>query len=178
VTLTDAWIAEFLADGPWPDTSENIQFVRSWSVEEASSCKDNPLIASRVETGSSDCKTLSSGRVAQNYDSVKQGQQATAAQINSGNFDNLRRALASGNPYTQARINGVALDLQKWGATTWQAVYLAHWSGTTISGGTGHAPHAMGAWSRWMRALSHQLPADIREINRATHRLDRIARHR
>jgi hypothetical protein len=177
------WVGDILDAGGWPKTDDNKQFLSNWGLYEQSGCDNNPLLASRSASSSTDCKKLNDARTAQNYTTRTQAVNATVAQIKSGNFDNIEQALKDGNPFHSQHENAIALDLQKWGADNYSRVYAqAVGAGTGVGGGgsagTGKKPHAQGAWTRWMHAMAHQLPADIREINKATARLNRIARNR
>lgn len=167
-----------------PATALNHKFFASWQSYSPPACRNNPIAASRKMPGSTDCYQLSDTRWAQNYTSPNQGINATAAQIKSGNFDNILHAVRTGNPYAADLAAGVSLDLQKWGSEKWHNIYMDETglsgSGSTGSGSPGAARnrHAMGAWTRWMHALAHTGPASHRRLVKATRRANRIARHR
>src|SRR5207302_4983214 len=160
-----------------PHSDENRQFVRNWHLYNEYNCRNNPLLASHRTATSTACHRLNDLNTAKAYATPSSAVTATRMQLNSGGYPDLHDALHSGNPMAYQPRGGVTLDLQKWGSVRWSNQIVLP-PGQPVSTGSGKRPHAMGAWTRWMRALAHTGPQSHKRIVKSTRRANRIARHR
>lgn len=174
------WERDLLKAAGLPVNSNTLIFMSDWWTNKNSYCPRNPVDISTRGGWSSGCYRLPSGKTAQAFTSRTAAANAFADELNLTDYRYLREALASGNPYAFANPNGVALDLEKWGSTRFQAYYAQKAGASATSGGggsSGSVPHVSQAWMRWMKILAHEMSADIKAVNKATAQLNRVARH-
>ena len=156
------------------DTTEVGYLLRTWGSEEASTCANNPVAASRKASGSTNCKQLPNGLSAQNYTSRASGLAAAAAQLKSGNYPHLWAAIESGNPYNVVNTQQVADDLTKWGAQATSVAYLLEVSNGTFGSGVPlQAPPGIKAarlhrgYSDLQRSVNKHLPDALHSSRRS-----------
>lgn len=129
------WQSQLLGAAGLPTGSNNHTFLTEWSTNaNRYACANNPVDISHSVAGSSNCGQLPSSKIAQRFGSHGAAARAFTAQINSGDYTHLHAALKADDPYAASRANGVALDLERWGSTKWQAVYVQR---TGAGGGVG-----------------------------------------
>lgn len=174
------WQHQFLHTAGLPTSDENIQFLDDWKLDRNSGvCDHNFLDLSKREPGSTPCTRLPNGRRARNYVSTASAANAFADQLNLSDYPALRRALATGKPYSYKDKNAVALNLQKWGSTEFQSYYLKQEGIAQGGGGSKRVPRSKnvgGAWSNLMRVLARDGHRTIVELRKATADLSRIER--
>lgn len=172
----DGWTADIIAGLGIPSTGNVTNFLVDWEITDNSPCKFNPLVASHTERGSTACKDLGGGKVAQAYTTHARAIAGTRAQLNSGTYPHLHDALHSGDPLGYKPLDAVVADLRKWGASGWAAQIVKNFN---LGGGT-PAPvgpaHVTTAWNRWMRALGHTGPTSHNRIAKSTARVRRLSR--
>ena len=178
------WEADIIVAVGGANTSELRNFLAEWQKQEPSNCRDNPMLASQRETGSSNCLTLANGKHAQAYTSQTQGKRGTVAQIKSGNYPHLFELFQSGSPWTPLTGNlGLYNDLIKWGvpkfANWYKAQFGDQWQGGSGSGPPGAiATHAHKGWSDLQHMINRDLPTTLRRIDALNKATLRHLRHR
>jgi hypothetical protein len=169
VATWTGWQNDLLTAANLPTTAANRGFLSDWGSNEQTNCGNNPVVISRTETGSTDCKRLTATRTAQNYTSHAQASRAFAAQLSSGNFPHLRSALASGHPYSVSYSNDVIGDLVVWGAEAFAYKLTNDYSppASGTGGGVGAtAPHSTKAWKSLQQAVNHTMPVTLHKVSR------------
>jgi hypothetical protein len=170
----------FLHVAGLPVTNGTVLFMADWRADDnAPNCDYNPIDLSQPEPGSTRCSLLPNGKRARNYTDTASAAQAFADQLTLTDYPHLRRAIASGSPYSYNDVPGVALDLQKWGSTIFQGIYIKQEGATPVSSGGGRAPHSKAAgqaWGHLMRTLAVDGHRTIVELQKATASLSRIER--
>ena len=179
------WQTTYLQSAGLPANKNTAAFLTDWGDEANSGCEFNAIDISHAVTGSSNCSLLPNGKHAQTYKSTSSAANAFAYQLTLSAYPNLRKALASGDPYAYGNVSGVSLDLQKWGSTKFQQTYLKQEGVGGGSGGSGggstsgpSTTSVQKAWTRFMRGLAHNMTSAVTELDKATARLNRLARTR
>jgi hypothetical protein len=174
------WMHHFLHVAGLPVTDGTVLFMADWRADDnAPNCDYNPIDLSQGEPGSTRCTLLPNGKRARNYTDPASAAQAFADQLNLSDYPHLRKAIASGDPYGYNDVPGVALDLQKWGSTVFQTIYVKQ-TGATPTGSGGqpvrHSKQVGQAWAHLMRTLAVDGHRTIVELQKATASLSRIER--
>lgn len=174
------WELQLLQAAGLPTTDGNKNWLANWNGYEHVSCARNPLNMSTAANGSTDCKKILSGRVAQAYATRGSAAFAFAEQLNLTDYPELRKAFLSGDPNSDPNSDGILLDLQKWGSVGWRKQY-ASLEGVDIgqTGGVGvtkASADVSGAWTRLHRVLSHEGHQTIVELQRAAASMRTIER--
>lgn len=169
MTTWAGWEADLLKALGVPNTAESRAFLDSWTGAAPANCPNNPLLASKPESGSGDCAELTASRTAQAYRSHAQGINATVAELRSGNFPHLLAALESGHPLAVSDPGQVAADLAKWGVSHFANEYLALAQEQASSGGGPSAPaasHAHKGWGDIQHSVNRRLPTALNQASR------------
>lgn len=96
-----------------PDTPQNRSFIIGWSRAEGTAAKNNPLATTLALPGSVPLPGNSAG--VQQYPTIAEGAQATAATIGNGRYPNIVAALRTGGAVAHSFGNtGVYSDLNTW----------------------------------------------------------------
>lgn len=150
------------------------EFLTEWHNHAASDCRNNPVDISQRSPGATNCHKLTSSRTAKNYTSHAAGASAFAAQITSGSFPHLLRALRANVPLNEPSPQAVADDIDAWGSPSFAAWYLAH-SSVGSGGGIGAPPtlkpaQALRGWGDLQRSVNrhmHDSLTDSQRLRRA-----------
>lgn len=183
------WEQDVLAAIDAPTTAANEKFLTEWHRFEESACFANPLNTTLREPGSTDCvQTGTPGVAVQAYTTTMQGTRATATTLRQPAFQNILRALQSGDPYTYPAPRSVEDELRVWGSGTFANLWATELFGGLSSppGTTPGSPQAQAAvkfpnevgpaWMRLMRTLAITAPRSLREQAQARNRLNRAVR--
>lgn len=175
-----------------PVKSENLNFLNSWTLGVVAECANNPLSASLPGNGSKDCAPLAGSLNAQAYTDHAQGISRTAAQLESGDYPIILKALRNNNPYSVAnnfaQAKQIAAELGTWGDKHWQQLYEAEVGlaitappGTGGGGKGGIAPGVHKGWHDLRRSIGRNLHkglTDQRKLNaaslRSIHRASKV----
>jgi hypothetical protein len=176
----DYWEHLFLKTAGLPITRLTVGFLSLWAGDERGhGCNHNPIQLSQPEPGSTRCRKLPNGRYSRNYTDTQSAANAFADQLTLTDYPHLRRALASGNPWTYQPASGVSLGLQEWGSLAFQRDFGMLENLTSGGGAPSSAPASKnvgGAWTRLMRTLAQDGHETIKELRKATAQLNRIER--
>jgi hypothetical protein len=176
----DYWEHLFLKTAGLPVTRFTVWFLSAWAGNERGhGCDHNPIQLSQPEPGSTRCRKLPNGRYSRNYTDTQSAANAFADQLTLTDYPHLRKALASGNPWTYQPASGVSLGLQEWGSLAFQAVFEMDESLTSGGGSPSSKPGSKnvgGAWTHLMKTLARDGHRTIVELRKTTATLNRIER--
>jgi hypothetical protein len=171
MSVYSGWQKDLLAAVRLPDTKQNVAFLNAWHKHAESDCDLNPIDLTSKNSGSNHCKdTGLIGRSFQRYDKRVWTRTAFAAQIESGRYPHLRRALESGNPYTAKDWSPIVDDLSNWHSGKF-ATYWVKLNTPAKPPKPPKATHALGGWSDLRKSINRGLPqtlAHSQRVNRAT----------
>jgi hypothetical protein len=173
------WEHLFLFTGGLPTSDGNINFLGVWSLNTTANANYNPNDLSHHEPGSTNGFKLPNGKHAQNYTDTASAAEAFKAQIDSGDYPDLHKALEGGDPWTYDNPSGVALNLQRWGSPNFQTYYVQNQGVKAVGAGSGNVPGSKNvgaAWTHLMRTLATDGHRTIIELQKATAALSRIER--
>jgi hypothetical protein len=174
------WQHQFLHTAGLPAGTRNVIFLTDWDRSvPGNACDYNVLQLSHREPGATRCRRLPNGDYQRSYTDTQSAADAFAAQINSGNYPDLRKALVSGNPYGYDDTAGVAADLQEWGAHYFREFYVQFEGGKGPFAGPAGGPTSRNvgaAWSHLMKTFAVDGHRTIVELHKVTGELNRIER--
>lgn len=164
------WEKDLLATIGAPNTAKTRLWLSEWEAAERTPCSDNPLSATVDLTGSTRCKELSGGVYARAYKSHTQGLAATSRQLNEAQFDAIRQALHSGDPFSFTNWQLVVGALGAWGAHVFAGEYAQAMNASAGTPGppqsVPQASQSLHAYTRFARTLAHTIPASLNRAHK------------
>jgi len=181
VATWSGWQAQLLNAAGLPTAEGTQEFLFDWSQHADSNCRNNPVDISHARSGATNCHKLTATRTAKNYTSHGSAASAFSAEIHSGNFPALLRALNSAVPYQQPDPSAVVSDLRQWGSAEFASYYAAH-SNTGTGGGQGSGggaaqPHVHKGWADLRRSINHNMPKQLARAQYLTRHALRATSH-
>lgn len=130
-----------LRDAKLPVTTQNVNFLEAWASAEGTSALNNPLATTEPEAGATDFNSIG----VKNYLTPATGEAATAATLQSGLYEGIRRALATGNA-TQASFGNASVytGLNDWayGPNAGYGASVTSYVKNVITNAQGAAPNS------------------------------------
>ena len=175
------WQADLLGRAGLPTAEITQEFLYDWHTHSASDCRNNPIDISHGASGATNCHKLTPTRTAKNYASHSTASGAFSAEIHSGNFPALLRALNSAIPYQQPSISAVVSDLRKWGSPGFATFYKNHANtgsgGGQGGGGSAAQPHVHKGWHDIRRSVNSRMPRALEKVEHLTRQALRATSH-
>lgn len=175
------WEPDLLRAAQIANSANRRKFLDDWHAHADSDCRNNPVDLTVQSAGSSDCASLPAiGARAQNYTTTGNAGHAFFAQLHSGRFPALLHALQSTNPYTVTNTGTVAEELSLWGSQTFSGIYFTETANAPGRGGGpvgAKAPHAHQGWHALRRSVNTNLPAALRDSEKAVRRARQALTH-
>lgn len=170
MSVWPGWQGDILDAANLPNNQPARNFLADWHTHQGGNCQDNPLMASRKASGSTDCVTLPGGHHAQNYTSPNQAASTTAAQLTSGNYPHLLEAFKAETWWQPGFAPDIYADLVTWGATRFAAWYKNFFGANFGSGGPPSrnisAPAALGGWKAIRKTVNRDMPQVLNDSQR------------